>query len=107
MEIEFQFFGKTNADKDLREFEGRHGVSLPDDYRRFMLYCNGGTPVPMAYETDSPHGVGLQQLYSLNDDFPYELDRMCVSTDWEEAYGLGYLEIGRHSRRRPWMYLLL
>ena len=94
MDIEFQLFGKTIADKDLREFEGRHGVTLPDDYRRFMRACNGGMPVPIAYETHSPYEVGLLQLYSLNDDFPYDLDRTCVSTDWEEGYGLGYLQIG-------------
>ncbi|OAI55932.1 hypothetical protein AYO49_05055 [Verrucomicrobiaceae bacterium SCGC AG-212-N21] len=34
-------------------------------------------------------------MYALNDEPPYHLDRMCKSTNWEEAYSLGYLCIGR------------
>ncbi|WP_038163749.1 SMI1/KNR4 family protein [Verrucomicrobium sp. BvORR106] len=95
MSIDFQFVGKCITEQDLNEFETRHGVSLPDDYRRFMLACNGGTSVPQVYETVSQLGVGLQQLYSLHDDQPYDLDRKCKSTDWEDAFSRGYLRIGR------------
>lgn len=94
MSIDFQLPGKTITEQDLHEFESRHGVTLSDDYRRFMLVCNGGMPVPIAYETSSGFEVGLLQLYSLKDDYPYGLDRMCVSLDWNDAYDRGYLQIG-------------
>ncbi|OAI55931.1 hypothetical protein AYO49_05050 [Verrucomicrobiaceae bacterium SCGC AG-212-N21] len=36
-------------------------------------------------------------MYALNDKHPYHLDRMCNSTDWEKAYSMGILQIGRDS----------
>lgn len=94
--MDFHPSGKDIEEQDLLEFEARHQVTLPDDYRRFMLACNGGMPVDiaLAYVTSSGLDLGLLQLYSLKDDYPYDLDHMCVSLDWEEAYDRGYLQIG-------------
>lgn len=93
--MDFIHFGKPLTDQDLMEFEARHGVSLPKDYRKFMLACNGGTPARQSCVTTPQYRVGLQQLYALQDDQPYDLDRKCRSTDWEEAYSRGCLRIGR------------
>lgn len=35
------------------------------------------------------------QLHSLDDDYPYDLDHVCISMDLENAYSKGYLKIGR------------
>src|SRR5207302_1004740 len=32
--------------EQLNAFEARHSLSLPDDYRRFLLHHNGGVPQP-------------------------------------------------------------
>ncbi len=34
------------AEADLTRFEGKYQVSLPEDYRTFLLKQNGGTPSP-------------------------------------------------------------
>ena len=36
--------GPTVEEPELAAFEGRLGLSLPDDYRRFLLEVNGGRP---------------------------------------------------------------
>lgn len=95
--MDFEPSGKDIEEQDLLDFEARHQVTLSADYRRFMLACNGGMPVDfveLVYVTSSGLGLGLLQLYSLKDDHPYDLDNMCDSLDWEEAYDQGYLKIG-------------
>ena len=36
-------------EEDIRTFELQLGISLPDDYRRFLLAHNGGQPEPGAF----------------------------------------------------------
>lgn len=97
IELTWQFPGKLILMEDIRAFEKRHGVELPEDYQQFLLSTNGGMPSPPVIHSRTGYKVGLCQLYSLNDDYPYDLDRKCSSTDWEEGYSLGYLRIGRDS----------
>jgi hypothetical protein len=93
--IGLKFCGRALTSEELDAFEGRHNVSLPKDYRNFMLTYNGGMITPLAHFSFSGQDYCLQSLYSLNDNFPYELDRMCVSLNWEMAYDLGHLKFGR------------
>jgi hypothetical protein len=94
MKIQFQHSGKSLTETEIQQFEQRHGLTLPEDYQKFLLQFNGGMPFPQACETASDFRIGVLQLYSLNDDFPYDLDHACLSTDWEEAYDNGYLQVG-------------
>ncbi len=43
MKVKLQNPGPNLCEADLREFEGEIGARLPDDYREFLLECNGGT----------------------------------------------------------------
>ena len=95
MNFEFELPGKPLTEEEIVAFEGRHRMSLPEDYRQFLLSSNGGMPSIEVCHLRSGYSVALCQFYSLNDEFPYDLDRSCVSTDWNDAYPLGYLEIGR------------
>ena len=95
MKLEWELSGKPLTEEEIQGFESRHKVSLPDDYREFLLATNGGMPALDVWHTKSGVNVGIHCWYSLNDDHPYDLDHSCVSTDWEKAYPLGYLQIGR------------
>lgn len=94
MKMQFRHSGKPITETDIQEFEQRHSLFLPPVYKQFLLQTNGGMPCPQACETASHFRIGVLQLYSLDDDFPYDLDNACLSTDWEEAYENGYLQIG-------------
>jgi len=95
MEFEFERAGKPIAENDIQAFEHRHQVTLPEDYRNFLLFSNGGMPsIELSHER-SGYSVAVCQFYSLNDKFPYDLDHVCESSDWEDAYQRGYLRIGR------------
>ncbi|RBP38554.1 SUKH superfamily protein [Roseimicrobium gellanilyticum] len=94
-DIAMQFCGRQITAAELDAFEGRHGVSLPKGYRKFMRAYNGGMVSPLAHFTFLDRDYCLHSLYSLNDNFPYELDRMCKSLNWEMAYSLGHLCFGR------------
>lgn len=87
--------GKPLVEQEIEDFEARHQVSLPADYKAFLLSANGGMFNPQVH-IKTEHGfICILQLYSLNDDRPYDLDRMVVSSDWEGGYKKGYLKIGR------------
>lgn len=94
---EFELIGRHVSEAEIVAFEKRHNVLLPDDYRNFLLTTNGGMIVPEVYESGSGYDVSVMKLYSLNDDYPYDLDHSCISTDWADAHDNGYLQIGHDS----------
>ena len=60
-------FGALTSEQ-LSAFELRHGLSLPEDYRQFMIAHNGGVPIPDAI--DFLHGrkkntSNVRILYSI------------------------------------------
>ena len=88
--------GPKIGELELAAFEQRHNLSLPPDYRAFMLEHNGGMPRPEVL--NSKHGSTLiWLLYSLENGDPFDLNIACVSLDWESAYDEGYICIGRDS----------
>lgn len=80
------------TEADVKAFEQRHSVVLPKPYRDFLLVVNGGMPFPM--HVVKGFGFCAFDFYSLNHR-PYGLESLCISSDWEEAYENGYLEIAR------------
>lgn len=88
--------GRPLVERDIADFETRHRLTLPADYRTFLLNANGGMFNPQVHLQTETGPVCLFQLYALNDDFPYDLDRMVAATeDWEQGYEKGYLKIAR------------
>jgi len=67
--------GKSLADPDIEQCENRLGLSLPDQYRHFLLQHNGGLPTPdvvdVAGLSQSPTDVqvffGIYQTISSNE----------------------------------------
>jgi cell wall assembly regulator SMI1 len=75
--ITFNEPGKKITEKDIVELEQRLEMSLPSDYRQFLLRVNGGQPEPNAFPIrDSPrdtHGL-LDRLFSVDDkDTDYDI----------------------------------
>ena len=87
--------GRQLTAQEVADFEIRHALTLPDDYRSFLMKTNGGMPLPWVLIRCPGIDVCVIQFYSLNDDFPYDLDHSCFCTDWEAAYERGYLKIAR------------
>ncbi|MEH6980078.1 SMI1/KNR4 family protein, partial [Bacillus pseudomycoides] len=42
---------KPLASEDIRNFENKYGITLPDDYKKFLLHSNGGKPVKRRFKT--------------------------------------------------------
>jgi hypothetical protein len=87
--------GHQLTEQEVADFENRHALTLPDDYRSFLIKTNGGMPLPLVLIRCPGVNVCVIKFYSLNDDYPYDLDHSCNSTDWETAYEHGYLQIAR------------
>lgn len=71
------------SEEEVFKFEEKIGFSLPDDYKKFLLNCNGGVP-EIKYSTfelnDFDESIGLQVLYGLN--LPQNLDLR----EWNDEY---------------------
>lgn len=49
MAIDVQFCGPKISDDQLRDFERQRQITLPADYRNFLLQANGGVPSPNCF----------------------------------------------------------
>lgn len=56
MNISFEYsFEPTNI-MEIEEFESKYNISLPEDYKRFLLENNGGKPSIRRFKTaDGKH----------------------------------------------------
>ncbi len=87
----------------LAEYEASLGLSLPEDYKTFLISCNGGIPFP--HQLDIPntkHAVLLDVLYGIKDertpgDLVYELQHH--QPDLPE----GFLPIGHDPGGSPFL----
>ena len=50
--IELQEVGPSLTEERVASFEQELGISLPDQYRRFLLQTNGGMPSPQKDTVD-------------------------------------------------------
>ena len=51
MEINFEYSHKELENETVKIFENEYGVTLPDDYKQFLLLSNGGKPVKRRFKT--------------------------------------------------------
>ena len=53
----------------IAEFETRRGLTLPLEYKQFLLTSNGGRPTPNVFEVPKWHGSGsgLGSFYGIHD----------------------------------------
>jgi hypothetical protein len=61
------------TEADLRAFEARTSIKLPESYREFLLTNNGGRPVPPAFSIEgfAEDSIGaVQVFFGLGDNVP-------------------------------------
>ncbi|MGK3998678.1 SMI1/KNR4 family protein [Sorangium sp. So ce1024] len=82
--------GPRISDNDIANFEERLGAVLPEDYRRFLLEFNGGSPTP-----DTVNIEGLPGAYADVQTF-FGIGRTIESSnlDWNLATLTERLEAG-------------
>lgn len=79
----------------LDAVEKRLGVTLPPEYRQFLLTVNGGVPTPDCFEVPARGDVMLSVLYGVGSertalDLEYEQEQ---ATQWDPLPP-GYLAVG-------------
>jgi|GEM_PF-3141334 hypothetical protein len=78
----------------ISEFEVRHDLKLPDDYRAFLLGQNGGYPYPKSYAADSGVEICVSRLLSLDADAYYnDLDKTRDAACWTGKDEHGIIQI--------------
>jgi hypothetical protein len=84
--------GPKLFEEDISEFEKEHHVAFPQDYRLFMLECNGGRPFPDAFL--APNGnveVTVSKILTLY----YDEDAFGSVADlWRDPAWSGAIEAG-------------
>ena len=51
LNLNFEFAFKPLVSKDIEAFESKYGVTLPENYKKFLLLNNGGKPVKRRFQT--------------------------------------------------------
>src|SRR5262249_19576242 len=85
MPVTIQFAGSQITDEQLQTFEQHRQITLPSDYRQFLLRTNGGVPAPHTFpfkcgEFDAYAHVG--RFFGLN--YPaamYDLAKGCPAQE--------------------------
>jgi hypothetical protein len=78
----------------LQKFESDTGLTLPADYRAFLLKHNGGSPVDSRFEVpDIREDVLLDYFYSIDGRSGVDLEKELAT--WESEMPEGFLPIGR------------
>jgi len=67
----FEDSGPPIEEKDVAELERKLGVTLPPDYRAFLLRTNGGRPTPEDAFGDEEFGSILDMFYAVKHEEPY------------------------------------
>lgn len=76
----FRSFGGI-AESAIQAFEQRNGLSLPEDYRRFLRQQNGGLPDSLACFIKGPdQSVLIQALPGVDQDRDFDLQ------EWHDEY---------------------
>jgi hypothetical protein len=63
--VRFTNSGPALSESDVAAFEARHKLSLPADYRAFLLRTNGGQPEPNHLKLDGQAGATAADVYQL------------------------------------------
>lgn len=78
----------------IADFEAQHGVSLPDDYKRFLLRWNGGRPSQTGFEI--PHWPGeasaMHFFWGIRENKSHDLNYWYV--EFLDRLPKGFISIG-------------
>jgi hypothetical protein len=83
----------TLSESRLADFEKNLGYRLPEDYRKYLLSHNGGTPNPGFFTSEYWGELSVDVFYGFHDG-PYWTRLEPALVNWTESLPLGYLPIG-------------
>ena len=81
LDFNFRHTGPLIPLQALTELEQNLSVTLPEDYKRFLLAFNGGYPEHEAFNYDGNKSFAIQRFYPLTDDDVIRVDLL------RDAYG--------------------
>ncbi|MRG98460.1 SMI1/KNR4 family protein [Polyangium spumosum] len=86
-------YGPTSR-AEIAQFETRQKLSLPDEYKAFLLKYNGGMPTPNGFAIPGWHGQesSLGVFYGIHEHPDYSLDGACET--YEERVPADLIPIG-------------
>ncbi len=70
MQINFIKANPITSHDNIKKFETKFNIILPEDYKEFLLVYNGGVIKPLLIEINYPEGVTefiLLQLYGIDE----------------------------------------
>jgi hypothetical protein len=92
--VRFHDPGPALSEADLTAFETRHELTLPAEYRAFLLRTNGGTPEPNSVKVKGQGGLVLEILFlSSLSDVDAELAANLRSGRPKHLLPIGYAKI--------------
>lgn len=93
--MKFDDCGPIVSPHFLAEFEQKHHIELPEDYKYFLLSLNGGIPYPNSFKGETGVVICVHHLFSLQAKSRFhDLDMRCESSCWEGSYEKGIIQIG-------------
>ena len=77
IKVENQFGAVTEA--GLAQFEARHQIALPEEYKQFLLQSNGGRPVPDVFGVPgwAHHSSSIHGFLGIHTGPDWQLERAC------------------------------
>ena len=97
MDKEFEIFGSSNhkyklhsckTEKEIQSFEKKHGISLPADYRNFLLYIGNGGAGPsygMLKLEDYFDNSYTETNYTVHDNFLSDNFKFSINAPYTES----------------------
>ncbi|MEQ1749866.1 MAG: SMI1/KNR4 family protein [Prosthecobacter sp.] len=82
------------SEQRIVEFEQRHDLKLPEDYRAFLLKHNGGIVYPKSYAAESGVEICTSRLLSIDHENYYDnLDKVRDAAYWNGKQDHGLVQI--------------
>lgn len=95
IELEVSFERTNTIETEILDFEYKHNITLPEDYKRFLAVYNGGKPVIRRFETiDEKHTSSLMLLYPVTKNFEPNLISTFKELNREQILPSNLLAIG-------------
>ncbi|PFW95715.1 SMI1/KNR4 family protein [Bacillus pseudomycoides] len=93
--IQFEYSYKPLVSEDIRNFENKYGVTLPDDYKKFLLHSNGGKPVKRRFKTaDGTITTSIMSFFPIAEETESNLQNFYNQYNLGKIVPLNLLPIG-------------
>jgi len=71
--MKIQTYNNPLTEEDIKAFEKKNNIALPNDYRKFLIQYNGGEPLDPLFKKNNELGtIVVNTLYGLNTEEKYD-----------------------------------